>query len=892
MQPKNKIERMAILQACMLLAASATAETPTDQPYIYDYYDNGVSASEYVTNYHGEAYNGPHIPNASSIVKIQAEDFDNGGEGVAWSFKNHKNNNYRKDVTGVAINNFGSGHVIGNVSAGDWLCYTLEVEDDGEYELVIHCSSDNVKEFYYEVDGKAAGSILYTPGQGWDNYSDVTNHGIQLSEGRHILRWIPSNSMNVDYFTLEHVGNYVAPIDGGMNFQYPRYGTYTTNPLFTDMTSPMWGCGFTSPMYTADPSAHVWDIDGRDVLYVYASHDLSPAQGCDHMDRYHIFSTEDLVHWIDHGEIMNATTSNTYTGTEGPGLMWAPDCAYNSRDGLYYFVYPHKIKGTAEELGIPDPQGDSDGYLWGHFLATSENPAGPWRCLGYIKGIPSTIDPCIFVDDDGKAYIYTSGAGQGCWGCKLKDDNWLELDGAMTPMKGIDGTTKGGFDDFHEAPWMFKKDGTYYLCHSDNNSGNNRLRYSTASNPLGPFTPQGVFMNPHGHDTAHGSVLEFKGKWYSFYHTADFSGHGALRSVCFDELTFSADGRINMVNVWGQPYSGSAIEVSKASPVTINACEYNNGGNAKGFYKRDGSTPERQGAVTLDNEEWLRFSIDVKESGRYAVTVSGKSMSGNCKILVNIDGQRKTGENGIDFPSDADELYIYPVALDAGQQYIELRVKNGTMSIDSFTLGDGQVLIPGTIQAEDLDADDYLFQDTNAAENQNSYRSDVHVAFGSFSGGTNIGNTSSGDYYCYTFNCTEAGTYDIVSYLCVNAQNSQYQILMDGKLIKDEKISGDSWSNYFTRTASGVELTGGVHKMRFNVVRGPMNIDKFDFKRTGNLSGIESITAYLPSIEDRKVDVYSIDGRLLRRQAIRENALDGLDRGLYIVAGEKVAKTN
>lgn len=55
---------------------------------------------------------------------------------------------------------------------------------------------------------------------------------------------------------------------------------------------------FITHMYTADPSAHVWE-DGR--LYVYASHDIDPPRGCDLMDRYHVFSTDDMKHWTDHG---------------------------------------------------------------------------------------------------------------------------------------------------------------------------------------------------------------------------------------------------------------------------------------------------------------------------------------------------------------------------------------------------------------------------------------------------------------------------------------------------------------------------------------------------------------------------------------------------------------
>lgn len=86
---------------------------------------------------------------------------------------------------------------------------------------------------------------------------------------------------------------------------------------------------------------------------------------------------------------------------------------------------------------------------------------------GVIDGIPSTIDPCVFVDDDGQPYIYTSGAGKGCWGAKLRKDDWTKLDGVMSPLSG--------FTDFHEAPWVHKYKGNYYLSHSDNHAGSQEV---------------------------------------------------------------------------------------------------------------------------------------------------------------------------------------------------------------------------------------------------------------------------------------------------------------------------------------------------------------------------------------------------------------------------------
>ena len=163
---------------------------------------------------------------------------------------------------------------------------------------------------------------------------------------------------------------------------------------------------FITHMYTADPSAHVW-ADGR--LYVYASHDIDPPRGCDLMDRYHVFSTDDMVHWKDHGEILNS--SQVPWGRKEGGFMWAPDCAY--KDGTYYFYFPHPSETKTDKS-------------WKIGVATSKEPAANFTVQGYIEGMDPLIDPCVFVDDDGQAYIYNGGGGI-CKGGKLKD-NMVELD--------------------------------------------------------------------------------------------------------------------------------------------------------------------------------------------------------------------------------------------------------------------------------------------------------------------------------------------------------------------------------------------------------------------------------------------------------------------------------
>jgi beta-xylosidase len=294
------------------------------------------------------------------------------------------------------------------------------------------------------------------------------------------------------------------------------------------------GNPFVKHMYTADPSARVW-ADGR--LYVYASHDIAPPRGCDLMDEYHVFSTDDMVNWTDHGEILRASQVPWGKPLRNDAkFMWAPDCVY--KNGTYYFYFPH-------------PSEDPWNSTWKIGVATSRNPASDFKVIGYIPDIDPLIDPNVFVDDDGQAYFY-HGGGSVCKGGKLKD-NMMEIDGEMKVMEGL--------VDFHEAAWVHKRNGVYYLSYSDNHDenndkegvkGDNRMRYAISDNPLGPWKHQGIYMDPTDSYTNHGSIVEYKGQWYAFYHNSVLSRKNGepndwLRSVCVDKLYYNPDGTIKKV---------------------------------------------------------------------------------------------------------------------------------------------------------------------------------------------------------------------------------------------------------------------------------------------------------------------------------------------------------
>lgn len=795
-------------------------DSDDEYEYVDDRYDNGISCEEYLADYRGVPFKKDPEGNSLFVISgvpatIEAEDFDDGGQGISFNFKNSTAGNYKDYRTekGVAISKNGTVINIGNINNGDWLCYTLQVTQAGAYSIETYCVSGGGKtSFYFEVDGKSAGQIVDSPEDDWDVFSHsvkVTN--VQLSEGKHVLRWYTTGSINLDKFIFTRTGEYTGDKVDGSQFEYPRYGYYEHNPLFVNFSSQMFQNSFTGTLYTADPSAHVW-ADGR--LYVYASHDMEPTQGCDRMDRYHVFSTTDMKNWTDHGEIMNSATVKAHVGMGIDGFMWAPDCAYNKEDQLYYFYFPHKI----------------DANTWRIFVATSKEPAAKFRVKGVIDGIPSTIDPCVFVDDDGQPYIYTSGAGKGCWGAKLRKDDWTKLDGVMTPLTG--------FTDFHEAPWVHKYKGKYYLSHSDNHAasqGGNRMQYSMSNNPLGPYTPCGAYMYPHGEETAHGSIVEYNGRWYSFYHTANHSGKGALRSVCVDPIEYDQNNKLKMVRNWGIPRSGKAVEVKMSPSVVIQAEDYNAGGEHYGYHKNPsegGMKQETQNGVTylkgMKSGEWVRYSINVREAGRYGITCRMFQKRSGGKFRIAINGVYKTGEISLSGSAGVwNETFVYPVELEAGEQYIDFRIKGGDIDMDWIKFGAGHSQVPGVIQAEDFDEGQYSFKNGSSG-NFKSYRSDQGVAISASNNVVHISNTSGGDWIQYTFNVQEK-----ISSVKVRAaaeSGGKFALSFDGGMQLDAvSTTTGNWNTYNDFTVSNVQLSPGTHTMKIHILSA-LNIDWFEFR--------------------------------------------------------------
>ena len=304
-------------------------------------------------------------------------------------------------------------------------------------------------------------------------------------------------------------------------------------PLITVAQNPV-----IRDQFSADPTARVFN----NKVYLYPSHDIMPPVGqrqdwfC--MEDYHVFSSENLTDWTDHGVIV---TQNKVPWVRRDSYsMWAPDCVY--RNGKYYFYFP----------SVP---AEGKGFGFGVGVAIADSPEGPFIPEPEpIKGI-NGIDPCVLQASDGNAYIFW-GAGR----CAKLKPNMKEL-ADDTPKEKV----KWGDREFEmmgvnclkglpsrqaEGPFAFEYNGNYYLTYPYVREKTEVLAYAMSKNPMGPYEYKGLIMSEHDNGcwTNHHSIVNYKGQWYLFYHRNHFSPNDdKRRSVCIEKLHFNPDGTIQEV---------------------------------------------------------------------------------------------------------------------------------------------------------------------------------------------------------------------------------------------------------------------------------------------------------------------------------------------------------
>lgn len=313
----------------------------------------------------------------------------------------------------------------------------------------------------------------------------------------------------------------------------------TANPIvrrqleaaFDSPGNPILGDG---SVYSADPAPFVVD----DTVYILAGHDEADTSTNDFvMNEWLIFEAQNPDpaggSWTLHESV--ASPEGVFSWATAGGA-YASQIVQGADGRFYLYACAQQASG-----------GGSDPFSIG--VGVSDSPTGPFEdahpdgpIISQVVPSPGNdihnIDPTVLVDD-GRVFVY--------WG-SFNQLRGLELDSDMTTVVG-DVISVDSLTGYFEAPWLMKRGDTYYMLYAANNAGPDSpctptsyhacIAYGTASDPLGPWTSQGVVLDIVSSTTSHPGTYQLGEEWFLVYHTADAEGGGHFRrSVAFDALEF------------------------------------------------------------------------------------------------------------------------------------------------------------------------------------------------------------------------------------------------------------------------------------------------------------------------------------------------------------------
>jgi arabinoxylan arabinofuranohydrolase len=373
-----------------------------------------------------------------------------------------------------------------------------------------------------------------------------------------------------------------------------------------------------SHVFTADPSAHVFE----DRIYVYASHDLDDQSGYD-MHDYHVFSSNDLVNWQDHGVALDAAD------IPWTSRLYAPDCCHHAATGQYYLYFPNN--GSSIGVAVSDDPGGPFTEAIGRSLVNRSTPG--------VEDVDWVFDPSCFIDDDGQAYLYFGGGmpdtGDNARVIRLGEDMVSLADDVATTIPA---------PDFFEAPFMHKYDGRYYFSYSTTFADHSaHIDYLVGDDPMTGLEYVGTILeNPSGNnsDNNHHSIVEYEGGWYIFYHNrilANRDGYSNYqRSITLDHLAYATDGSI-------EPVPTSRGEITQLRNLdAFSRLEAETLADQRGieveFAEEDG-TRVGVSVTHIHNGDWIGYSrVDFGDGAtRFKARVASDSATGG-SIDIYLDG--------------------------------------------------------------------------------------------------------------------------------------------------------------------------------------------------------------------------------------------------------------
>ena len=356
-------------------------------------------------------------------------------------------------------------------------------------------------------------------------------------------------------------------------------------------------------IYTADPAPFVHG----DTVYLCTSHDEDvTVDNFFTMNDWFLFSSKDMVNWTDHGSPLSYQSFSWATGK-----AWAPHCA--TRDGKFYMYVPV----APNSIGV----------------AVADSPTGPYSDpLGkpLVTGSYTYIDPTVFVDDDGQAYLFFGNPK--LWYVRLNED-MISYSGDIMEIPQTTaafGTRAGDAERptlYEEGPWFYKRGDLYYMMYAASGIPED-IAYSTSPAPTGPWTYRGIIMtNQSGHAfTNHAGVVDFQDRSFFFYHTQELPGGGGFkRSVAVEEFTYNPDGSFPQI----QKTSEGVVE--SVAPLIP-------------YYRVEGETMAWGSGVEVEDSSEGGRNLSNLENGDYVKVEAVDFLTGALSFQASVASANAGGE--------------------------------------------------------------------------------------------------------------------------------------------------------------------------------------------------------------------------------------------------------
>jgi arabinoxylan arabinofuranohydrolase len=364
--------------------------------------------------------------------------------------------------------------------------------------------------------------------------------------------------------------------------------------------------------YTADPAPMVY----KDTVYLYTSHDeeTSTALGNFNMYNWMLYTSTDMANWTDHGIVAGTKAPNkTFSWAQDNGA-WAPQVI--ERNGRFYLYAPIVSTNGTRTIAV----------------AVADSPFGPFKDA-LNKGLVSTgtsddIDPTVFIDNDGQAYLYWGNPN--CYYVKLNAD-MISASGSPTKIAKL--------QTYQEGPWFYRRGDNYYLAFASTCCPEG-IGYAMSTSPTGPWTYKNSIMD--GNSQANGNhpgIIEFKGNSYVFgfnwrlQEKRTGARNKEMRSVSVEKFTYNADGTIPKLPFWSET---GPEQVGTLDPYVQTEAET----IAWGWDVRTETCSEGGIDVTsIENGDYIKIKGVDFGAGATSLELRVASTSSNSKIEVRLDTQ-------------------------------------------------------------------------------------------------------------------------------------------------------------------------------------------------------------------------------------------------------------